>query len=143
MAAVLNTKITLGPLLKGFILLSTLFYFEFTLAGESMDLSKYKWENRILLICDTKESSYKNIEQKKIFESKPNEAAERDLLLLNVKPKVFNKFDKSECLDFKMLLIGKDGGVKETYSSPTLMNKVFALIDTMPMRKKEMNPSSK
>ena len=41
-------------------------------------------------------------------------------------------------IDRKMILIGKDGGVKRVFSSSDQIHKVFDLIDTMPMRKIEM-----
>jgi hypothetical protein len=43
---------------------------------------------------------------------------------------------------FYMLLIGKDGTVKERYSQPTEMEQIFALIDSMPMRQQEMREDS-
>lgn len=39
---------------------------------------------------------------------------------------------------FKVRLIGKDGGEKLTSSAPVTMTELFALIDTMPMRREEM-----
>lgn len=40
--------------------------------------------------------------------------------------------------DFAGWLIGKDGGVKETYRHPVDPAQLFGLIDRMPMRKIEM-----
>ncbi|MEM9532133.1 MAG: DUF4174 domain-containing protein [Pseudomonadota bacterium] len=39
---------------------------------------------------------------------------------------------------FRVLLIGKDGGVKASYSKAPALAEVFALIDGMPMRRQEM-----
>ncbi len=39
---------------------------------------------------------------------------------------------------FQVLLIGKDGGVKLRSSEPVAAAELFALIDTMPMRRREM-----
>ena len=39
---------------------------------------------------------------------------------------------------FRVLLIGKDGGVKLDQQVSTDLNDIFALIDTMPMRRSEM-----
>jgi hypothetical protein len=39
---------------------------------------------------------------------------------------------------FALRLIGKDGGVKLSTASPTAMTEIYALIDTMPMRQREM-----
>ena len=42
---------------------------------------------------------------------------------------------------FEVILIGKDGGVKARWDGPADIDGVFALIDSMPMRQKEMkNP---
>lgn len=40
--------------------------------------------------------------------------------------------------DYMAWLIGKDGGVKQTYTKPAPINDIFALIDGMPMRRQEM-----
>ncbi|MEO1019351.1 MAG: DUF4174 domain-containing protein, partial [Pseudomonadota bacterium] len=40
--------------------------------------------------------------------------------------------------DFRVLLIGKDGGVKLRSNEWVSAHEVFALIDTMPMRRREM-----
>ena len=39
---------------------------------------------------------------------------------------------------FRLLLIGKDGGVKLDRTESVHLNELFALIDTMPMRQREM-----
>lgn len=39
---------------------------------------------------------------------------------------------------FGGVLIGKDGGIKDRYAAPIDLDVVFALIDTMPMRREEM-----
>ncbi len=41
--------------------------------------------------------------------------------------------------DFEVILIGKDGGVKLRENSFVEQEKIFALIDTMPMRQAEMS----
>jgi hypothetical protein len=40
--------------------------------------------------------------------------------------------------DFAVLLVGKDGGVKLSSERPVLTENLSALIDTMPMRRREM-----
>ena len=40
--------------------------------------------------------------------------------------------------DYMAWLIGKDGGIKQTYNKPASVKEIFALIDGMPMRKQEM-----
>lgn len=40
--------------------------------------------------------------------------------------------------DFLGWLIGKDGGIKETFKKPLSADDLFKLVDSMPMRKQEM-----
>lgn len=47
------------------------------------------------------------------------------------------KFSVSDRKAFKLLLLGKDGEIKLSTSRVELKN-MFSLIDTMPMRKREM-----
>jgi hypothetical protein len=39
---------------------------------------------------------------------------------------------------FAVALVGKDGGVKEIWRDPVSPDRIFALIDTMPMRQEEV-----
>ena len=41
-------------------------------------------------------------------------------------------------MGFALRLVGKDGGVKLARSKPVPMEEIYALIDTMPMRRSEM-----
>jgi hypothetical protein len=41
------------------------------------------------------------------------------------------------------LLIGKDGGVKLRSSEPVSVKDIFGLIDSMPMRRQEMDSGKK
>ena len=40
--------------------------------------------------------------------------------------------------DFVGWLIGKDGGIKETFKKPVAASALFKTVDGMPMRKQEM-----
>ncbi|MEM6901834.1 MAG: DUF4174 domain-containing protein [Pseudomonadota bacterium] len=40
--------------------------------------------------------------------------------------------------DFVVILVGKDGGEKARWTSPVAMEEVYALIDRMPMRQREI-----
>ncbi len=41
--------------------------------------------------------------------------------------------------DFRVVLVGKDGGIKLTSQTPVAMAPLFALIDSMPMRQQEID----
>jgi hypothetical protein len=45
--------------------------------------------------------------------------------------------------NYAVLLIGKDGGVKLRREVPVTTTELFSLIDSMPMRKREMRESDK
>ena len=44
--------------------------------------------------------------------------------------------------DFVVVLIGKDGGEKGRWTSPIEPNEIFALIDSMPLRRDEMRETA-
>lgn len=39
---------------------------------------------------------------------------------------------------FALILVGKDGGVKLTRNEPIALDRIFALVDSMPMRRREI-----
>jgi hypothetical protein len=44
---------------------------------------------------------------------------------------------------FSVILVGKDGGIKLNRQEQTRLEDIFALIDTMPMRREEMRQKSR
>ena len=91
-----------------------------------MNLDKYKWKYRILLIHT---NSYKNEDYKKVklkYEENIKEFHKRKIKLLTNR-KLDNKFN--------IQIIGYDGKVKKNYKSLNVI-KLFKLIDAMPMSKK-------
>ena len=105
------------------------------------DLSSYRWKNRLLLVYSrTDEHKKSKEEQIALFDQNLNENDIRKLLLIPFKKTnaaFLNKFLKMK--PFKVLLIGLDGSVKKSFNEPIKMNLVYDLIDSMPMRKREMN----
>ena len=49
--------------------------------------------------------------------------------------RIRNKYDFK---NFKLLLVGKDGGEKYNSNDPVNINVIYELIDGMPMRKQEI-----
>jgi len=91
-----------------------------------MNLNKYKWKYRILLIHT---NSYKNEEYKKVkvkYEDNIKEFHKRKIKLLTNR-----KLDNN----FNIQIIGYDGEVKKNYKSLNIL-KLFKLVDSMPMSKK-------
>jgi hypothetical protein len=118
------------------IVILSLFFFS---SSQACSMKKYLWKNRILVVNKGAEAESLKIQKQK-FKKEEVGARERDLLLI-FKEKACNdeavefNFKAGE---FKAHLIGKDGGIKATYNKPVEMKKVFAEIDSMPMRQQEM-----
>lgn len=111
-------------------------------------LNDYRWTNRIILLGET--STKFNLAKEAYLElsKKANELKERDLLVFFIyNNTLFN--EKGELLELKpylklhqnfegVVLIGKDGGIKLKEPFPISTEKLFTLIDGMPMRKSEI-----
>jgi hypothetical protein len=91
-------------------------------------------------------------QQERLLEAKPG-LKERDVVVISVlKDTVSTKERPDEPVsaddlrdaydvwphDFRVVLIGRDGGVKLRRDEPISAADLFALIDSMPMRKQEM-----
>ena len=116
------------------------------------NLSDLKWKYRILIISDAQNEIYLK-EKMNDISKYGQEIIDRDLIIFfenneniyynsilvpkTLKESIMSLTSQYQ-MDRKMILIGKDGGVKRVFSSSDQIHKVFDLIDTMPMRKIEM-----
>jgi hypothetical protein len=79
--------------------------------------------------------------QKKILQADEEGLAERDIIISLITPesdkKRFEKFMKNG-KGFRFILIGKDCGIKLSSDKPVTLKQLFALIDSMPMRRYEV-----
>jgi hypothetical protein len=119
-----------------------------------LNLESYAWKNRIVLLFSDSDSNpdlevqireflsdKEGLEQRdlKIFKISHGESA-IDLLTqdtLRMKHNLRSKY-KVDDAGFYVVLIGKDGSVKFRDSNFASKEKLFAIIDAMPMRKAEM-----
>lgn len=88
-----------------------------------MNLKKYEWKNRIILI---ETPNYTNKEYKKtkdIYQEYIKEFHKRFVKIVTLREKDIN---------FKIKLIGFDGKIKKEYNNLN-PSKIFKLIDSMPM----------
>lgn len=117
-------------------------------------LQPYLWENRVLLVFAPQPEDSRLQLQNKILAGVAGELRERDLVVIRIlrgtrvsvdavpvdsaqAAILLRDFDIDPG-DFKVLLIGKDGTLKQTYTDPVTRDGLFELIDSMPMRKWEM-----
>jgi hypothetical protein len=125
-------------------------------AGETA-LAGYRWKNRLLLVFAPDADSALCRRQQEMLLVVEHGLNERDIVVIFViedalstkrkpTPNV-SAVDLRDAYDvlpheFRVVLIGKDGGVKLRQEEPILMADLFALIDSMPMRKQEMGRRS-
>ena len=143
-------KIALLFLLFGMI---PLLYF-----GQERDLfslDEFRWDNRMLLIFSSDDKNPElQLLLKQIRENK-DEILDRDLRVLVLVESGQSKLDdlplsnasamrlkeryRASFKPVNLILIGKDGGVKQRQSGDIELHTIFPLIDSMPMRKAEMS----
>ena len=95
------------------------------------------WQHRVLLVHspDSARAPAKAfLEQLK--ETKAD-LQDRDLIVIKADTALRQKFSMADG-SFTLLLIGKDGGEKARQTKSVDLKALFALIDTMPMRRAEM-----
>ena len=123
-----------------------------TLSSFSQDLSKHQWENRVLLVfTDDKNADAfkhqiailsehkKGLEERKlvIYQFTKNEFTTNFNDVWSSSNSLFKKYVKDN-ESFKVMLIGLDGGIKLEQNSILSPEKLFTIIDGMPMRRNEL-----
>jgi hypothetical protein len=113
----------------------------------SNPLKKYIWKNRVIVTFspnknNTDRSNFLNSINKNLCEYNSRNIIHIDLLFNenNKEIEKFKSFFEKLSLspsEFRLILFGKDGGIKLN-SRKTSLEEIFSLIDTMPMRQEEM-----
>ena len=116
-------------------------------------LEGYRWKARLLLLFAPDADSAAYLRQQEMLLVAEPGLNERDIVVISVLQDAVSMKQRSaepvsaddlrdayDVLphDFRVVLIGKDGGVKLRQDQPILAADLFALIDSMPMRKQEM-----
>lgn len=116
-------------------------------ALHAQNLSQHLWKNRVILIVSEDNTAF----ERQILAFKANEKGmnERSLIVYHLKsyeyeqvmPKgnvqkstnLFEKYKQAN-VSFELILIGLDGGIKLRQRDFLSCEKLFAIIDSMPMR---------
>ena len=141
---------------KNKIYITTLFLI-FNLTNADMmakDLTEHKWKNRLILVIanDPSENQF-NLQLEELKKHLPG-LADRKVVVYKILPDKYQleNFKKDEWINssdlyddykqsdspFEVILIGLDGGVKLAKNRPVACEELFALIDSMPMRMREL-----
>lgn len=124
-------------------------------AGELFE--DYLWQNRLVLVFSPRADNGQLLRQREILAEAAEGLKDREIVnwefvyldSVNVdgKQKVhlstnpfYSEYDVAY-RDFTFILIGKDGEVKMRENKPVEAEKLFEIIDAMPMRQREMRGS--
>ena len=118
------------------------------------DLESFRWKNRLVLLFDASLGTNNFVSQMALLEGEETGMADRDLILITLPERGASRLGQSfisedaasklrqkfqvETGRFLLILLGKDGTVKLRASEPVSASRLFALIDSMPMRREEM-----
>ena len=121
---------------------------------DKIRLKDYQWKNRLILAFSpsTKDKGYRAFAKDIALQAE--EVMDRDLLVFQILESGETKLGNSSLPEssgnylrekfpiksgiFAVLLIGKDGGVKLRREGGVELDEILSLIDTMPMRQREM-----
>ena len=103
------------------------------------EISRYLWKNRIILTYAEDEHHPHLIKLKAEMKKNDCEILNRDLLHFHFSNdgKIGNHTTTND-QSFRIMLIGKDGGIKYESKRSVSLIQLFELIDSMPMRQDEM-----
>jgi hypothetical protein len=114
--------------------------------GLAQALRASRWQRRLLLIGAPTASQADFQRQKALLAANEKGLTERDFQVLEVVYDQLSAADR-QCwtqqlgqplAGFRLLLIGKDGGVKRIETQPQTPAVLFGTVDKMPMRREEM-----
>lgn len=99
------------------------------------ELKSLQGHKRVLLLQSKDAVHLHN--QRELFDRAPKEYESRDLIIVSgLEDDIIEHYDMSN--DFDLVLIGKDGGVKYRAHGVADPDKIYTLIDQMPLRRREM-----
>ena len=105
-------------------------------------LEPYRWQKRVLLVFAPDTGDPRLLEQRRIIADARSAAEERDLVVIEV---TGQDLTRDAALrhrfgidgNFKVVLVGKDGGAKLAVDEPLMAAQFIETIDAMPMRRQE------
>ena len=123
-------------------LLLTLTNLMITMPLQATPLKDHLWKNRVIITFSASAKEPERLALQKQMEEKACAFTDRNLVHIDLLQgsEDFDEMSQQFAVSssgFQLLLLGKDGGIK-LRSSTASLEDIFSLIDTMPMRRKEM-----
>ena len=128
------------------------------LTVHNIGLDDFRWKNRLIVISAPSPQNSHLLEQRRLFGGRNEEILDRDLKIIQITGQGQNLIDelplsresaaelqsrlKIPLKEFQFLLVGKDGTVKLKSPEPVSTKLIFSLIDSMPMRQREIRESN-
>lgn len=122
--------------------------------SDTVDLGDYQWQNRLLLVFAPSAEHPALIAMQEELREHAAGVLDRDLIVFTAEGssplrvgETTSAGESASVLreqfgvpidDYAVILIGKDGGEKLRGGADVRLRQVFGLIDTMPMRRREM-----
>ncbi|WP_162051479.1 DUF4174 domain-containing protein [Pontibacter pamirensis] len=145
-------KILFSLFLAGFMLFGLRADAQTKSSGNILD--QYKWKKRPLLLFAPSAENAAYVRQKELIENERAALADRDMVVVELigqdevylngtRQKGFHGKELRSRFQvpqeaFSVILIGKDGTEKQRNKETVALEKIFGLIDQMPMRRQEM-----
>jgi hypothetical protein len=123
------------------------------MGADARPLDALRWEKRVIVMLADGGDDPALAEQEARLRAAAADLAERDVVLVAARGRTVTVDGDSgqaptadelrvayadSASGFQVVLVGKDGGVKLRAGEPVAASDLFALIDTMPMRRREM-----
>ncbi len=124
------------------------------MTSKAQDLQQYQWENRIIVVYSNETELDLVSKQLDLLMEESNKLSERKLVVIQaqkdryrtifpensewVSSSLKDELKISRKTEFEVFLLGLDGGIKLRQQEIVQTEKLFSLIDGMPMRKAEI-----
>jgi len=104
------------------------------------DLSQFQWKKRPVIVFADSENDPAFVEQLELLHASERDLLERDVIVLtDTDPEARNPLRlKMRPRGFMLVLVGKDGGIKQRKPFPWSVREITRSIDKMPMRQREI-----
>ncbi|MEZ4459225.1 MAG: DUF4174 domain-containing protein [bacterium] len=110
-----------------------------TPSGTAVNLHQHQWRDRVVLLFSDDENHADLVAMRSALAQDLRGVRERDMVIYVLKPssKVGRQFGVA-AHGFTFILVGKDGGEKMRQAQVVALKELYATIDRMPMRQREM-----
>lgn len=107
-------------------------------------IAQQLWTKRVIVIYTPSEDNRQYRKQIELLAKQGKSLQARDVIIMVQygRKKSHTSVHKDSSNSFRVVLIGKDGGIKKTFTTPVTANQINNIIDEMPMRKHEISRST-